>query len=211
MDSGKRTMKIRIIFAVAVVLNAALIFFLSAQNGEKSAETSGLLIERLFGDLFTKLGINLSDIAVFAAIDHIIRKLAHFSEFLLEGFWLMLCLRVYTRHFVRHMSWPILGGVLTALTDETIQMFVPGRSSSVRDVWIDTAGVLAGLLVALLLLLIVRVVAAYAAVKKENRALRAERDRLLLAEREREHTRLARRAAHRAQQEETTQHEEEPQ
>ena len=123
----------------------------------------------------------------------------------------MLCLRVYTRHFVRHMSWPILGGVLTALTDETIQMFVPGRSSSVRDVWIDTAGVLAGLLVALLLLLIVRVVAAYAAVKKENRALRAERDRLLLAEREREHTRLARRAAHRAQQEEPTQHEEEPQ
>ena len=63
----------------------------------------------------------------------------------------------------------------------------------------------------LLLLLIVRGVAAYAAVKKENRALRAERDRLLLAEREREHTRLARRAAHRAQQEEPTQHEEEPQ
>ncbi len=37
--------------------------------------------------------------------EHIIRKLAHFSEFMLEGFLLMLCLRVYTRHFVRH-SWP---------------------------------------------------------------------------------------------------------
>ena len=59
----------------------------------------------------------------------------------------MLCLRVYTRHFVRHMSWPILGGLLTALTDETIQLFSPGRSSQVLDVWLDFMGVLAGLLV----------------------------------------------------------------
>ena len=41
--------------------------------------------------------------------EHLIRKLAHFSEFALEGFLLMLCIRVYTKHFVRHMSWPLLG------------------------------------------------------------------------------------------------------
>ena len=65
---------------------------------------------------------------------HIIRKLAHFSEYLLEGFLFMLCLRVYTKHVLKHVSWPILGGLLTALTDETIQLFVPGRSSQVTDV-----------------------------------------------------------------------------
>lgn len=193
----------RILFTAALIGSIIFIFRNSLEVAAVSSDRSYQVMKFINGMLAK---VNLAPLSQF-----VIRKLAHFSEFLLEGFWLMLCLRVYTRHFVRHMSWPILGGVLTALSDETIQMFVPGRSSSVRDVWIDTAGVLAGLLVALLLLLIVRGVAAYAAVKKENRALRAERDRLLLAEREREHTRLARRAAHRAQQEETTQHEEEPQ
>ena len=83
---------------------------------------------------------------------HIVRKLAHFCEYALEGFLLMLCLRVYTRHFVRHISWPILVGLLTALIDETIQMFSYGRSSQVTDVWIDFAGVMCGLLVGLFLL-----------------------------------------------------------
>ena len=90
---------------------------------------------------------------------HFIRKLAHFCEYALEGFLLMLCLRVYTRHFVRHMSWPILGGLLTALTDETIQLFSPGRSSQVLDVWLDFLGVLAGLLVGLFLLALCRMCA----------------------------------------------------
>ena len=197
----------RVLFTFALIACIVFIFSNSMQIADVSSVASGRALT-LLRKVFTRLG--MPGIAS-RLTDHIVRKMAHFCEYMLEGFLLTLCLRVYTRHFVRHMSWPILGGVLTALSDETIQMFVPGRSSSVRDVWIDTAGVLAGLLVALLLLLIVRGVAAYAAVKKENRALRAERDRLLLAEREREHTRLARRAAHRAQQEENTQHEEEPQ
>ncbi len=87
---------------------------------------------------------------------HIVRRLAHFCEYALEGFLLMLCLRVYTRHFVRHVSWPILGGLLTALTDETIQLFVPGRSGQVTDIWIDFSGVMTGLLVGLILLGLVR-------------------------------------------------------
>ena len=68
----------------------------------------------------------------------------------------MLCIRVYTKHFVRHMSWPLLGGMTTALMDETIQLHSLNRTSSVVDVWIDMSGVVAGLLVALIILLIVR-------------------------------------------------------
>ena len=84
---------------------------------------------------------------------HIVRKLAHFCEYTLEGFLLMLCMRVYSRHPLRHITVPMLGGVLTALTDETIQLFSEGRSSQVTDVWLDSAGVLAGILVAIVLLL----------------------------------------------------------
>ena len=45
---------------------------------------------------------------------------------------------------------------LTALTDETIQLFSPGRSSQVTDVWIDFAGVVTGTLLAFLVQAIVR-------------------------------------------------------
>ena len=49
---------------------------------------------------------------------------------------------------LRHVSWPALLGVLTALCDETIQLFYAGRGSRVTDVWIDFAGVVTGILAA---------------------------------------------------------------
>ena len=87
---------------------------------------------------------------------HFVRKLAHFCEYLLEGFLLMLCMRVYSRHPLRHITVPMLGGVLTALTDETIQLYSPGRSSQVTDVWLDSVGVLAGILAVLVLMALCR-------------------------------------------------------
>lgn len=80
---------------------------------------------------------------------HIVRKMAHFCEYMLEGFLLMLCMRVYSCHPFKHISVPMLGGVLTAMTDETIQLFSEGRSSQVTDVWLDSAGALTGILVAI--------------------------------------------------------------
>ena len=87
---------------------------------------------------------------------HIVRKMAHFCEYTLEGFLLMLCMRVYTRRYVRHISVPMLGGVLTAMADETIQIYSPGRSGQVTDVWLDSAGVLAGILIALVFMALCR-------------------------------------------------------
>jgi len=162
------------------------IFRNSLENGAQSSARSQAVMQLVNGALAK---VHLGPLS-----EHLIRKLAHFSEFALEGFLLMLCIRVYTKHFVRHMSWPLLGGMTTALMDETIQLHSPNRTSSVVDVWIDMSGVVAGLLFALIILLIVRGVTAFIRVKQENRALRAESEEL----RRREHERLARRAAHRA-------------
>ena len=52
-----------------------------------------------------------------------------------------------------HFSWPraLLPGPFAALCDETIQLFVPGRSGQIADVWLDTAGYLTGALLTLLI------------------------------------------------------------
>ena len=142
----------RVIFTLALIGCIAFIFSNSMQIGVVSEGASGRVLGILQG-ILRHLGLP-------GAADrltmHIVRKLAHFCEYLLEGFLLMLCLRVYTRHFFKHVSWPMLGGLLTALTDETIQLFVPGRSGQVTDIWIDFSGVMTGLLVGLILLGLIR-------------------------------------------------------
>lgn len=161
----------RVIFTIALIACIAFIFRNSLQEGAISSARSQAVM-RFLNEMLDHVGLG-------PLSEHTVRKLAHFAEFTLEGFLLMLCLRVYTAHFVRHVSWPLLGGMSTALMDETIQRFIPNRSSQVTDVWIDMAGVVCGLFVALILLLIVRVIGAFHRIKKENRRLRAERERLL--------------------------------
>ena len=140
---------VRVIFTFALIACIVFIFSNSMQIGDVSETASGRVL-LLMKKVFTRLGM-LG--AANHLTDHIVRKLAHFCEYMLEGFLLMLCMRVYSRHPLRHITVPMLGGVLTALTDETIQLFSEGRSSQVTDVWLDSAGVLAGILVAIVLLL----------------------------------------------------------
>ena len=142
----------RVIFTMALVGCIVFIFSNSLQIADVSENASGRVLA-LLQSVLRHLGMPG---AANRLTMHLVRKLAHFCEYMLEGFLLMLCLRVYTRRFVRHVSWPILGGLLTALTDETLQLFVPGRSSQVTDVWIDFSGVMTGLFVGLVLLGLVR-------------------------------------------------------
>ena len=74
--------------------------------------------------------------------EYLLRKFGHFSEFglLLAWFFLLQGQRGFHR-----FTLPLLGGMTAALTDETIQTFSIGRCPSVMDVWIDTAGVCAGI------------------------------------------------------------------
>lgn len=140
---------LRIIFSLATILTIAFIFYNSSQIGELSGGRSAAVMEFYNSQIAPLLGLPYLS-------HHQIRKLAHFAEYALEGFFLMLSLRVYTSRFIRHMSWPALIGLLTALGDETLQKYMPGRSSQVTDVWIDGAGLCAGMGLALLLLLLLR-------------------------------------------------------
>ena len=142
----------RVIFTLALIGCIAFIF----SNSMKIASVSTVSSSRVLTLLQAALRRLGHPALAQRLTDHIVRKLAHFCEYMLEGFLLMLCMRVYTRQYIWHISVPMLGGVLTALTDETIQLFVPGRSSQVTDVWIDFSGVMTGLIVGLILLGLIR-------------------------------------------------------
>ena len=72
----------------------------------------------------------------------LVRKAAHFTEFAALG----MCLGWLFAMLSRGKLPPFLLGAAAACVDETIQLFVPDRVSSPRDVFIDSCGVLAGLI-----------------------------------------------------------------
>ena len=142
----------RVVFTVALIACIWFIFSNSMAVAEVSSVSSGRVLQ-LLQAVLRRLG---HPALAQRLTMHIVRKMAHFCEYTLEGFLLMLCMRVYSRHPLRHITVPMLGGVLTAMADETIQIYSPGRSSQVTDVWLDFSGAMAGILVGLFCLALCR-------------------------------------------------------
>ncbi len=126
----QKNTKNRRISLVCILVMLVFIWGNSSLSGEESSEVSGFaagLLSRIFGD------------AVLQAT-FLIRKLGHFTEFALLGWFLSWNGTLRGRPAVE----ALLLGLLAAMTDETIQLFVPGRAGMVQDVWIDFSGVLVG-------------------------------------------------------------------
>lgn len=119
---------------VLIALNLTLIWGNSTLPGGVSMELSD--------GFLALLSQGLPALAVIGSI--LIRKLAHFSEFACLG--LLLGWLLSPEGGFRGFAAPALLGTLAACVDETIQRFVPGRESSLIDVWIDIFGVCAGIL-----------------------------------------------------------------
>ena len=77
----------------------------------------------------------------------LLRKLAHFTEFTCLGLILSWLFRMLREKKWEHLLLPLAAGILAAATDETIQIFVPNRGPALKDVGIDTAGVLLGIVI----------------------------------------------------------------
>ena len=123
------------LLTILILLNLALIWGNSMMTGLSSEAVSGGILEllgRFIPALLTEAGHTF------------LRKAAHFSEFALLA--LLFC----GRHRLVHRNMPphLMGfGLAVACIDETIQIFTPGRASSLIDVWIDTAGFALGFVV----------------------------------------------------------------
>ncbi|MDE7100233.1 MAG: VanZ family protein, partial [Anaeroplasmataceae bacterium] len=75
-------------------------------------------------------------------ISYIVRKLAHYSEYAILGLFLFLAVSSFTKrqNYVFLISGFI--GILYAITDEFHQSFVSDRTPMVKDVVIDSIGLI---------------------------------------------------------------------
>ncbi|MBR6406065.1 MAG: VanZ family protein [Lachnospiraceae bacterium] len=148
--SQKQLRICRIVFLILVILWMGMIFFFSSETAEESASLSGSVTESLarffFRDWFTQE--NAAQLPErMGKLEYLIRKGAHFTEYLVLGGLLALFFSTIRMKYSLRILTNTLIGVVYAVSDEFHQSFVDGRAMQGFDILIDSLGVFFGALI----------------------------------------------------------------
>ncbi len=140
-----------------VIFWMLLVFLFSNQNSIDSSETSKSTIRLLLKTFSVDYVYNESSNLV-ESLQFITRKCAHFILYTIGGILIYNLINYYTvniqyfsknkkyKKFLEKYSYivSVIIGLLYSITDEIHQLFIPGRSGEIRDVFIDTLGIILG-------------------------------------------------------------------
>lgn len=146
-----RKMAVTVLTAIFLFVLYCIIFGFSAQDGEQSSGVSEkitIMIVETASDICFDFSQDM--IAYLCkALEPVVRKTAHFSEYLLLGAgWYLL----YSQWIKKRVLFAMICVVISAALDEFHQTFVPGRDGNVFDVCIDSCGGICGILLVYLIL-----------------------------------------------------------
>ena len=126
----------------AVIFWMAVIFVLSSQAAEQSDRLSISIAENV--TKIAEKAVPKWDISI-KKLNYIVRKNAHFFSYLILGVLMINALRESGVYGRKAVMIAFLACLLYAISDETHQLFVPGRGGQIKDVLIDSAGAAAGI------------------------------------------------------------------
>lgn len=144
-----KTIVFRILWVTVLVLWCAYIFSNSLTTAERSSEKSQSVLETV--EQIIKQYDEDAELS-----HHFVRKAAHFIEFFVLGTLLSLFPSVWSLSGKGYPLYTSFVGLVIALTDETLQLFVKGRESSVADVWLDFSAVIVAHLLCFLCVSLIR-------------------------------------------------------
>lgn len=123
----------KIVSLVLLFIWLGVIFSFSAQSGLESSELSNdfLVIVQRFLPFSS----------------YLVRKLAHFTEFLILGLLVVNVGNSFGYHGKKVLMFCFLFCFLYACSDELHQMFIDGRVPAVFDVLVDSLGSLGGIII----------------------------------------------------------------
>ena len=148
--------KINILRAILVILLVGIfyiIFGFSNQNGEQSGSISRKITVNITKNIKSIQELEeTKKEEMLGKIEHIIRKLAHFSLYTIVGILTMSLMSTYNIKKSNRICLSFAIGLLYAVSDEIHQSFIPGRGPAVGDVLIDSCGVIAGIVIVITLI-----------------------------------------------------------
>ncbi len=150
-------MKLKYISWFPAFLIMVIIFYFSSKPATSSGESS-LMISRHLLSTYENITDQSYDVTkkqeVLSKLDYIVRKSAHFIEYMVLAASLFFHFTVWGNGLKGRVSLSILITCVYAATDEFHQTFVEGRSGQISDVLLDSCGAATGAFLCLLLVLI---------------------------------------------------------
>ena len=168
-DTNKRKRILTIIYCAITLGIMAFIFVQSAMPDYVSDGESSYIVDIVKGIINSVSSSSVNP----ELLTTIVRKLAHFTEYLVFGASLVLSIKSLAEIISARKNkemvpsniegtkskainhWFLLAwafGTLYAISDEFHQYFVPGRSCEFRDMCIDSAGVAVGCIICMIIL-----------------------------------------------------------
>lgn len=131
---GSGYMNKKKISLILLVIWMLFIFIMSTFNANESSSQSGIIVS-FISNIFS-----INNIEVLSLI---VRKFAHFFEFLVLGILLLNVIINYNKKI--YLAY--IFGIIYAILDEVHQLFVMGRSCQLTDILIDSLGIMIGIFV----------------------------------------------------------------
>lgn len=119
---------------ILVLIWMIIIFIMSSFNAEDSANQSNFIVNIIANIL------NINNIEL---LNLIIRKLAHYIEYLILG---ILVINMFIKNNIpKSYLISIIFCVIYAISDEIHQFIIPGRACQIKDILIDSIGSITGI------------------------------------------------------------------
>ncbi len=158
IQGGWQRTWIRTVTTLMTAAVMVMIFCFSMENAAESDQRSGnisMIIIRIFHSEYETMDM-LQQKELYDRIQFIVRKCAHFTEYMMLGFISRLCAESWFGHRTKRTGMlPLISlgyDVLYACTDEIHQISIDGRIGAWTDVLVDACGVLAGVLLGTILI-----------------------------------------------------------
>lgn len=138
----------KLFHSILVIIWMLVIFNFSSQNGTKSTKTSGVVTSMVVNVTTSVTNKDIPREEVKKKVEDstfLVRKTAHFTEYLILGILVLQLLSDYTKINKRMLIVSLIICYLYAVSDEVHQIFIPDRTAKVLDTFIDGAGSLVGI------------------------------------------------------------------
>ena len=158
----------KFIVIMLVIISIGGMYYFSSQNGNVSGTQSQIVVNIIdkVRDKVTLKNQNLIKVQTkiydklrkIGSKSYIVRKMAHFIIYALIGISLLLFMYVFSKKLMLSSIIAFILSVTYACYDEYRQISIPGRSGSIKDVFIDSCGALTGIILTFSIILIIKLI-----------------------------------------------------
>ncbi|MBO5478787.1 MAG: VanZ family protein [Clostridia bacterium] len=141
----------KVVSIILVIVWMSIVFSFSNQQGESSGNTSRKVSEIIVNIIdFQNKYTDEQKEGLVKTIEPVIRKLAHYTIYAIGGIIIANCVYQFYNKEKTLIGISTIIGVLYAVSDELHQLMVDGRSGNIKDVIIDSLGIITGIIFFLL-------------------------------------------------------------